>query len=136
MIQELWRCAYVKDAYEDQTGAKHWGYVVYERTIVVSTDRTFPMKTGYNISGEETAGRIWIRPSKISVSDARVLQGDEFWYYPNMIDYVGGGSWRNHTNPDDQGKERGWWKKPPIRLRRYVYPDGTPAKRVLDDEPE
>ena len=126
---ELWRCNYVKDAYHDQTGKGHWGHVVYERCVVVSTGQRFPIETGYKIKGEETAGRIYLRPER--VGPHRLLLGDEFRYYPNMIDYSGSGTWRNETNRDDQAKERGWWKEPPRNSAGYVFPDGTPARRVL-----
>lgn len=127
-LQELWLCDYVKDAYEDQTGAKHWGSVVRERCIVVDTGRRFHVETGYNVRGEETAGRIYIRPDRVRNG---ILVGDEFHYYPNLIDYSGGGSWRNVTDPDDQRKGRGWWQRPPRNTGSYVNPDGTPVKKVL-----
>jgi hypothetical protein len=130
-VQELWRVEYVpNEAYVDQTGKSQSGHVVYERAIVVMTDQRFPIETGYNIRGEETAGRIALRPTGICDG---LLTGDEFRYYPNMIDYHGGGSWRNETEPSDQGKDRGWWQRVPVRLDGYVFPDGTPARRVLDD---
>ncbi len=128
-LREIWRVAHVKDAYADQTGKAHWGDVVYERAIVMPTGESFPIETGYNIKGEDTAGKVYIRPERVA-SDG-VLVGDEFRYYPNMIDYFGGGSWRNATNPDDQSQERGWWKDAPYNVQGYVHPDGTPVRKVL-----
>lgn len=129
-MQELWLVDYKKDAYTDHTGASHWGKVVHARTVVVSTAETFPIETGYNVRGEETAGKIYIRPTGI---DDEWLTGDEFRYYPELVDYAGSGTWRNVTNPDEQGKERGWWQRPPLNPKGYVYPDGSgPVRKVLE----
>lgn len=132
-LQELWRCDYVKDAYTDQTGAKHWGNVVYERCVVVDTGMRFHVETGYNVSGEKTAGRIYIRAERVRRQGGglRLVEGDEFRYSPELVDYSGGGSWRNMSEPVDDRK-RGWWKSPPRNLAGYVHPDGTPVRRVLD----
>ena len=127
-LTELWRCNYVADAYEDQTGKRHWGNVVTARCVVIPTGETFPMETGYNVPGEATAGKVYLRPERF---EDGLLMGDEFRYYPNLIDYVGGGSWRNHSNEADQSRELGWWQRVPVNTAGYVHPDGTPVEPIL-----
>jgi hypothetical protein len=128
-MKELWLAHSVKDAYTDQTGKSHWGYVVRQRCVVVDTGKRFPIETGYKIKGEESAGRIYIRPERVDRNGE--LAGDEFRYYPNLVDYSGGGTWRNVTDPTEQHKDIGWWQEPPRNTAGYVNPDGTPVRRIL-----
>lgn len=109
---EVWRTEYVKDAYSDQTGKKHWGYIVHARTVLTETGR-FSLDDGYGHT-YPTAGVVAIDG-----------YGREFRYYPNLIDYHGGGSWKCV----EDGTR---WQRPPYSPSGYVHPDGTgPVERLL-----
>lgn len=112
-LHEVWRADYVKDAYTDQTGASHWGYVVRERCIIEETGERFAMDDGYG-GHYPTAGSVARNP----------LTGHTFKYRPNLIDYHGGGSWKNETTGD-------FWQHVPYSTKGYVHPDGSPVEPVL-----
>lgn len=113
-LHEVWRVGYVKDAYVDQTGKGHWGHVVRERQVIQEVGR-FAMDDGYGTHYPD-AGIIATNP----------LNGHEFRYHPNLVDYAGGGVWKDQETGD-------FWQRPPFHTRGYVYPDGSaPVKRVLD----
>lgn len=113
-LHEVWRVEYAKDAYVDQTGMSHWGYIVRERQVVQEVGR-FAMDDGYG-GHYPTAGIVATNPRT----------GEEFRYRPNLVDYIGGGAWKNQATGD-------FWIRPPGHPRGYVYPDGSaPVERVLD----
>jgi hypothetical protein len=104
---EIWRVNYVKDAYADQTGATHWGYIVREQKLVTETGR-FAVQEPYSEKWYNDAGII-------AVDD---FPGHEYRYRPNLTDYWGGGSWTNEMTGEH-------WIKAPYNVKGYVYPDGT-----------
>jgi hypothetical protein len=91
---EVWREAYVKDAYADQTGRRHWGHVVHARIVLTET-RRFPVTEPYSGETYEDAGIV-----------AEDEHGREFRYTPNLTDYHGGGMWKCEADGTH-------WKRPP-----------------------
>lgn len=119
-LHELWRTTYVKDAYEDQTGAKHYGNVVHEQIIVTEVAR-FAQYEGY--------GQKWYPDVGIAAVDE---SGRIFHYYANLVDYSGGGSWRMVYGEG----ERKWFSRVPYSTKGYVYADGSaPVKRLIEPKP-
>lgn len=119
-LHELWRTAYVKDAYEDQTGMKQYGNVVYEQIIVTEVAR-FAQYEGY-------AGK-WYPDVGIAAVDE---QGRIFHYTANLVDYCGSGSWRMVYGEG----ERKWFKSAPVNVTGYVYPDGSaPVEKLIPPKP-
>jgi hypothetical protein len=111
---EVWRAEYLaKDAYTDQTGLSHSGYIVHAQIILRETGR-FNVYEAYSKKDYPTAG-------VIAVDE----HGREFRYTPNLVDYWGGGSWKCQ-------EDGSFWKRPPSKPLGYVYPDGSgPVERIL-----
>ena len=113
-MHEVWREEYVKDAYSDQTGAKHWGHVVHSRMLLRETGR-FACEEPYS-------GKVYPEAGIIAVDGL----GREFRYTPNMTDYHGGGRWKC----SDDGT---FWVRPPRSVAGWCYPDGTaPVTKIID----
>lgn len=111
---EVWRREYLKDAYEDQTGKKHSGYIVSAQEILTETGR-FSVTEPYSQKKYPTAGIIAVD-----------RYDREFRYNPNLTDYTGGGSWKC----EEDGT---FWSSPPYKPYGYVYPDGTgPVERIME----
>jgi hypothetical protein len=128
-LREAWLCAYVKDAYVDQLGLRHYAWVVYDRVIVHIT-HTAPQWEGY---GE----RFYDDASKIGTS----ADGRRWRWWQELVAYTGGGSWsvidgdRLLGHPD--APPNAYWRKPPwsekgTRVRGYMLEDGTPATRLVE----
>ena len=112
-LHEAWRVEHTQDAYADQTGRTHSGYLVHSQIVLTETGR-FPIYEGYAQKTYETAGIIAVDSF-----------GREFRYTPNLVDYWGGGSWKC----EEDGT---LWVRPPSRPLGYVYPDGTgPVERII-----
>jgi hypothetical protein len=149
---EVWRCSHEREAYADQTGLKHGGYVVYERIIVEAYARAEQYE-GY--------GGTW------HMSDFWVVEtsGDKrrrFRRRQELVDYSGGASY-SELDSDlksraqaaraamDSGDEaliaflrpepyegKGLWQRKPWigddgLAKGYVTPDGQ-AVRQLDPD--
>lgn len=109
---EAWRIEYVKDAYEDQTGRRHHGYVVHAQVMLTEIGR-FPVTEPYSEKTFNDAGII-----------AEDEYGREFRFTPNLIDFHGVGAWKCEADGTR-------WLKPPHNVAGYCWPDGTgPVARM------
>jgi hypothetical protein len=126
-VIELWRTNYVKDAYEDQTGRKHWGHVVYEQVAVEDTGERFDVDDGY--SKHPGLGKVYRQADP---------EGDRrFGLYPETVSYTGGTHVRllfDRPTCGDGSPDRtyGYWIRAPRSAKGYCYPDGSgPVTPVL-----
>ena len=119
LLHELLRTEYLKDAYIDQTGAKHWGYVVYEQILVQETGERFDVDDGYKVHKDH--GVIAIAPG-----------GRRFRLWTETVSYSGG----THIIPEDAPAGlRGHWQVSPLSLAGYCTPKGTPVSHHLALKP-
>jgi len=115
-IRELLRVEYLKDAYADQTGAKHWGYVAYEQILVRDSDEHFDVDDGYKV--HEGHGVV-----------ALGTDGRRFKVWSETVSYSGG------TNVAPWYRDpglKGHWVVAPLSLAGYVTPEGVPLEHVID----
>jgi hypothetical protein len=123
-VYELWLTKYVKDAYEDQTGAKHWGNIVWGRILVTEIAR---------FAGYEGYGQKWYPDVNIAAEDddGRIFHG-----IANLIDYWGGMSWRMVYGESEGEPEGYFWHSAPHKPTGYVYKDGHgPVEKLLAPKP-
>lgn len=121
-IIELWRVEYKKDAYEDQTGAKHWGHVVYEQVVVEEIGR---------FDQYEYYGKEWVKDAGIYAIEPET--GRKFKGSQNLVDYYGGRGWTLDPRSNNQV---GVWKEVPRNAAGYCYPEGNaPVQRLLENQP-
>lgn len=110
---ELWQVEYQRDAYTDQTGLQQSGWVVTEQVVVAEVG-DFPVAEAYT-------GKVFERAGKIAVDRL----GREYRYFPNLLDYHGGGIWKRTA--DDA-----FFKRAPLRAKGYCYPDGrAPVEHLM-----
>ena len=113
-VREIMRTAYLPDAYTDQTGLKHWGYVVYEQIILTDTPERFDVDDGYKV--HKNHGFI-----------ADAADGRRFRLWSETVSYSGG----LHVSLESPLPGLlGHWQAAPLSLAGYCTPQGQPVSHL------